>query len=98
MTKLQKTYRYYNRKYFENALPSDTPVAWDKMSNAIYGYITTEDEIFINRAYRQIDSIWRLTLLHEMVHLALAPYRGHGKQFQSEMVRLAKAGALRHLW
>jgi predicted SprT family Zn-dependent metalloprotease len=96
MTKLQRTYRYYNRKYFGNSLPSDTPVAWDKMS--IYGYITTEDEIYINRAYRQNDAVWRLTLLHEMVHLALSPYRGHGKPFQRMMVSLAKAGAMRHLW
>ena len=96
MTKLQRVYKYYNRRYFGSLLPTDTPVYWEKISE--YGCITTEDEIILNSAYRKVAEVWRLTLLHEMVHLYLKPYRGHGKRFQQEMVRLAKQGALKYLW
>ena len=40
----------------------------------------------------------KLTLLHEMAHLALPNKIEHGSVFQKEMVRLAKAGAFEGLW
>jgi Zn-dependent peptidase ImmA (M78 family) len=56
--------------------------------------------ILINTAHRRNEQ--RLTLLHEMVHVDL-DMKGHsrvqhGKLFQKEMLRLAKAGALSKLW
>jgi hypothetical protein len=40
----------------------------------------------------------RITLLHEMAHIKLSPYRTHGPKFEAEMQRLAAAGAFKGLW
>lgn len=40
----------------------------------------------------------RLSLLHEMIHVALAPYNKHGKRFTNEKRRLEILGALTELW
>lgn len=42
--------------------------------------------------------MWRMTLLHEMAHMALWPDRKHGKKFTAEMLRLAQLGAFDKLW
>ncbi len=53
------------------------------------------------RMWRYIES----TLLHEMVHACLrhrgerpSAFNGHGKKFQKEMQRLARADAFARLW
>jgi predicted metal-dependent hydrolase len=40
----------------------------------------------------------KMTVLHEMVHVKLAPYLGHGKKFQDEMKRLAEMNAFKGMW
>lgn len=94
VTILQKAYAQYRRKYFKK-LPVKAKVKWEKMPHL--GYWDGE-KIALNRAYRRDDKIWRFTLLHEMVHMSLEPERSHGKAFQREMLRLAKAGAFKDLW
>ena len=95
---LEQAYRYFNRKYFHNRLPhpSDMLLRWGSIKGMGY---QQGDEIVINRKDRRRDSVWKLTLLHEMCHAALpnaAP--DHGKEFQREMLRLAKMGAFHNLW
>jgi predicted SprT family Zn-dependent metalloprotease len=101
LTVLERTYRRYNRKYFGNRLPKHTDMLLRWGNIAGMGY-QMGDEIVINRKDRSRDSVWKLTLLHEMCHLALPnakPTDGfHGRDFQKEMLRLAKAGALKGLW
>lgn len=54
--------------------------------------------IQLDPALREYGAIVRLTLLHEMAHLHLFPYRYHGKKFDAEMLRLAAHGAFSGLW
>jgi len=94
--RLQRAYREYNKKYFGNRLPKSTQLRWADMS--MMGY-QLDDEIVINRRDRKRDRVWKGTLLHEMVHLSLPKTRfDHGKEFQKEMLRLAKLGAFRNIW
>jgi hypothetical protein len=56
-------------------------------------FIAIDGEIERFEAYR--------TLLHEMAHISVDRKNrnhGHGKMFQDEMKRLARAGAMRLLW
>jgi hypothetical protein len=47
----------------------------------------------------KIEAHFHLLLLHEMVHVELGHLRWkHGKRFQNEMLRLAKAGAFKDCW
>jgi hypothetical protein len=94
---LETAYRYYNRKYFNNELPNppEVIVRWGNIK--ILGY-QEGDEIVINRRHRR-QSIWRMTLLHEMCHLATPSARTHhGKEFQAKMLALAQQGAFNKLW
>jgi predicted SprT family Zn-dependent metalloprotease len=65
---------------------------------------TTEDgeltmiEIRLNPVMRFESKVYKFTLLHEMVHVKLYPYRFHGKKFDQEMLRLACAGAFNSIW
>lgn len=97
--RLHRAYRAYNRRYFGNLLPNppDVTIRWEELGNQLMGY-QLEDEIVINRKDRHRESLWRLTLLHEMLHLALPDEKAHGKRFQDGMLRLAKMGAFRNLW
>jgi len=97
---LERSYRYYNKKYFGSLLPNppEVDLHWGDIHGSGY---QVEDEIVIARKDRRRSNVWKLTLLHEMVHLSLAKYRtrsDHGKEFQTEMLRLAASGAFRNLW
>src|SRR5579864_4244808 len=97
---LERSYRYYNRKYFGNLLPNppEVDLHWGDIQGSGY---QVEDEIVINRKDRTRSNVWKLTLLHEMAHRSLSQYRtrsDHGREFQQEMLRLANAGAFRYLW
>ena len=98
-TQLTKAYKIYNRKYFGGRLPdiSEVDVHWEDIVENLMGY-QLGYEIAINRKYRYSDSIWRLTLLHEMTHLDTPKGPAHGKEFQAKMLELAKMGALKYLW
>jgi hypothetical protein len=57
-----------------------------------------DEEIILSSKYKRETALWRLTLLHEMVHLKLGVTAGHGPKFHTEMVRLSRAGAFKGLW
>lgn len=97
---LKRVFDYYNARYFDGKLPSDTDVMFAPTENCIGiaevdhgGFIVT-----IDPKYAIEGRTWRLTLLHEMVHLKLYPARTHGNTFQQQMFRLAILGAFRQLW
>lgn len=98
-TVLEKTYRKFRRKYFGARLPkvSEVDLRWEANIPEV-GY-EHGGEIVLNVRYRHRASVWKLTLLHEMVHLSLPNVKeDHGKEFQKEMLRLARAGAFKGLW
>lgn len=98
---LRRWYRDYNRRYFGGRLPVDTVCYYSTVDHC-YGdcacdaagrfTIRVNPDITSRRCSR------RFTLLHEMAHVAVWPRRTHGKYFDSEMLRLANAGALKGLW
>jgi hypothetical protein len=109
---LERIYRTYNKKFFDGTLPADTRVWWVRIKEAdekccVHGVtLGLEDnetkhlsfEIFINPDTHVDKSQLRMTLLHEMAHVKLYPYLGHGKRFEEEMTRLALRGAMKGLW
>lgn len=92
MTKLQRKYRHFNRKFFNSRLPKNTKLCWENMYEMGY---QQGDKIAINRQDRKRSRVWQFTLLHEMCHIL---HPNHGPGFQREMLRLAKAGAFKNLW
>lgn len=108
MTFLQQAYLAYNAKYFKNRLPRNCILRWSSRLTHAMGrqaWFRRLDADFdipvieISSRYRASKRTTLLTLLHEMVHLAL-PAKGapHGPHFQKEMLRLARAGAFKGLW
>lgn len=105
-------YRKYNKLYFDNKLPTTILVGWnDEMKadtcaqhNGV-GLELAEDGITLRITVIHLDpkkhvgsTDTRLSLLHEMCHVALFPYDKHGKKFKDEKRRLAMLGALDDLW
>jgi hypothetical protein len=95
--KLRRAYLQYNRRYFNNELPRDAEIVWEKMPEVYMGY-QDGDKIAISAKYHEYGPLWRLTLLHECCHLKLPRRVGHGRRFQNEMRRLANEGAFDGLW
>ena len=96
--RLKRTYRSYNRRYFNNRLPNppEVKIAWGDIE-PLLGYQLSDEIVLSKKTHRQ-DSVWKMTLLHEMVHLSLPDEPEHGKVFQKGMLRLAKLGAFKNLW
>ena len=109
---LERTYDYYNRKYFGNELPK-IPVQWSEVISDYAVYEQPSDDsdglIRISSETRKFNSVWRMSLLHEMCHVKLREYpeeiaaksrtpRSHSNIWQKEMMRLAQAGAFKTLW
>ena len=96
---LKRTYAAYNTRWFEGKLPSDADVLFAPTNNCMGIAECGEDGfmITIDPKYAIEGRTWRLTVLHEMVHLKLYPARGHGKEFQRQMFRLAILGAFAKL-
>ena len=94
---LERAYRNFNRRYFGNLLPNPPEIRLRWGDNPEVGY-QCGDEIVLNRTTRKWGCVWEWALLHEMVHLYLPDQVVHGQKFQKEMLRLAKAGAFKHLW
>lgn len=98
---VEVAFKKFNRKFFKNQLPADTDLRISKVCNYLLGY-QQGDKIVLSRKYRR-DSIWKMTLLHEMVHLKLDgtpehERNHHGPAFEKEMRRLARAGAFKGIW
>jgi hypothetical protein len=97
---LRRWYLKYNRLYFEDHLPSDTCIWWEVTSGA-YADCILENGVWrirINPSLAGWPQLAKFSLLHELVHLKLHPYLGHGKRFNAEMLILAEKGALNDLW
>lgn len=97
---LQRVYREYNRRFFLDALPEDVDCIFAPTDGCI-GFVQMEQGgwlLTIDPKYSIEGRMWRLTLLHEQVHLLLNPYRTHGPKFQDAMNGLAGMGAFRGLW
>ena len=97
MTKLKRAFLEYNEQFFGNRLPADTIVKWSH-SLPVMGRFEG-NTIIINDYFKRWASVWRLTLLHEMAHLATdSEVEEHGPRWRREMHRLARAGAFDGLW
>lgn len=99
---LQALYHEFNKKWFGNKLPKDMVVCFaglhmHRMAVTRY-YRARPLYIEMNKNLRWNHSVVAMTLLHEMVHVAL-PYRiNHGPEFHKAMKSLAKRGAFTPFW
>jgi hypothetical protein len=103
-------YVEFNKRYFSGKLPThDVSVFWDDAiaKSDLAGTWVTKYEgepekitISIAKRFQDCDSCVGVALLHEMVHIKLRNRKidMHGKEFQKEMLRLAKKGALAPYW
>jgi hypothetical protein len=97
---LGRTYREFNRRWFNDELPHDVDVFFSPAEDC-YGQVQEEDggwTLQINPKYAVESRMWKLVLLHEMVHLQVRPYKRHGVVFQEAMQALARLGAFERLW
>lgn len=98
---LRLVYNKWNAQYFQGQLPQDIQLLWEPVNgNAIAEFDMSKEPwvIRLDPSLRFSPSMWKMALLHEMVHTKLAPNRQHAKRFQDEMMALAKQGAFRSLW
>lgn len=108
--KLKRWYLKWNRDYFGGSLPEVTQVFWEpviagvaEVQDSIVPAVHSRDDagnfvIRIDPCLRAFKCLWGMALLHEMAHIEVDPYPGHGKKFQEVMLRLAQAGAFKRLW
>jgi hypothetical protein len=99
---LKRFYNTYNRLYFDGKLP-ECHIWWEPLGGSTFGdclYLEEEKvwRIRMNPFMAGWKSVYRFTLLHEMVHVKLSPYLKHGKKFNDEMLRLAEQGAFNNIW
>ena len=97
---LRRWYAVYNHRYFNGELPADIDVFFARLRRCGGDCeIDRGGEFVVRIHYRQKHyRTTKYTLLHEMVHVKLNPYGGHGPRFDEEMLRLAIAGAFHGLW
>jgi hypothetical protein len=114
---LKRSYLELNRKYFRNRLPKKAVVEFNqnKMRGAEIGRAHACGEtkcmkgckgpaIWISEKLKPFDCFTEMTLLHEMVHLAIdlggrrRNENEHGRRWQRQMKDLAARGAFRDLW
>lgn len=111
--RVDSAYARYNRLYFGGRLPRDLSVLVVRIGRGEWRLprhrlaelrfrLGRPAAILLNSYPLELEGTrTRLALLHEMVHLDLWQrfrYEGHGPKFQRGMLRLARAGAFRHLW
>lgn len=99
---LKQWYDEWNVVYFDGQLPTNVRIASspivEDMDEAL-GETFHSDEpgniiILIDEKYLSSSKIFRMILLHEMVHVELGPDSwDHGKEFTAEIHRLILAGA-----
>jgi hypothetical protein len=98
---LRRWYREANARWFGGRLPDDIDLLLaphEGCSGVTWQGDADSFIILINPAYALDKRVVKLVLLHEMAHVALWPYKKHGRLFEEEMLRLAKAGAMKNLW
>jgi hypothetical protein len=105
---LKKLYNVYNKKYFNNELPTGTKLFFvtkigksksPEKSNCATTYLFEDSPpvVVIQRTKVKSKRYIAADLLHELVHI-YKPRADHGKVFQDEMKRLANAGAFSTVW
>jgi hypothetical protein len=93
MTKLKRTFLHYNRRFFSSALPTDTIVKWADLG-PMFGIFYSDGRLLVSKKHRKWNSVWRITLLHEMAHVATnSEHAAHGPRWKREMKRLMRIGA-----
>lgn len=101
---LELCYHAYNEQYFDNALPQNVIVYWDTMEGSALGAVafdpgTGQFVVRLSMHLQFSETLTRMVLLHEMVHIKLwNASRGHGMPFQEEVLVLAHRGAFDGLW
>lgn len=95
---LRRLYNFYNRKFFNSALPSDIELIWSPCddANGKTDWIDGHWRIRIDPALQAQPRFTRIVMLHEMIHVA-KPKANHGRVFKSERQRLWDAGAFDRL-
>lgn len=97
---LVRWYQKYNRLYFGGKLHA-VSIWYEVPSSGGFADCQLKEDgwqVRINPALAGWPQLAKLTLLHELVHIRLHPYKKHGKKFNAEMLRLAQCGALNDLW
>lgn len=105
---LREAYHDYNQKYFKGKLPeAGVRVEWDATTDAKGNIASTwftnyagEGQCYqigVNPQLKDFRRVWKFSLLHEMAHIKTRDPE-HGRRFQREMLRLAKAHAFDDLW
>ena len=104
-------YKEFNLKYFSNELPIehvtivfDTSVPkWQMAGTWITHYEGEPEKIKMGISFftKDCDNCVSMAILHDMVHILLRHQNikdMHGKEFQAEMLKLAKKGAFNPYW
>lgn len=72
------------------------------MARTYYGKGWKPLRIVINRAFKKWPANACMHLLHEMAHVSVVISgdigKPHGKTWRAVMMRLARAGAMKHIW
>jgi hypothetical protein len=95
---LRRWFLKYNSAYFAGELPESTVLFFEACNGHLGVCEPLDDDdwmIRIDPALRFSDRLWKVTLLHELVHLS--GIHGHGRKFLAEMDRLYSLGAFRKL-
>jgi hypothetical protein len=92
----------YDRAYWGGKLASRIIVFWEPPPQAdgetcpVYEVAANQFQIKLDPAIKGNNSYWKITLLHEMIHVALwtkHPKHQHGRLFKEERRRIDELGA-----
>ena len=101
-SKLRQYFNNYNTQFFQDKLPSTTPLFFVKnlkrgreRCDAMYS--STTGSIKIDESLRDHENLAVICLVHEMAHAYLyikgcSEFDDHGMIYQAELVRLFNAG------
>jgi hypothetical protein len=99
--RLRRWFSTYNGRHFGGALDPATRLKFHH-EPGYWGWVLNDAgescTIHMNHECTPDSRVGRIYLFHEMVHLQLDPYAGHGPRFQRRMQELAAAGAFKGLW
>ena len=96
---LLRLYRKYNRLYFDGKLPQKVAIWWEPLSSS-YGDCIIENgvvRIRVNPALAGWTCVAKMTVIHEMAHIAKWPNQTHDDEFDQEMQRLLTFKDIRKL-
>jgi len=107
--RLRRWYTHFNRKGWNGRLPGldevDVYFGACEEDHGLYGFCEDyEDEkvegleICIDHRWVHDDRIAKFWLIHEMGHIAVKPYNGHGPIFDNELKRIAALGIYKGIW